>query len=310
MSDLFTFGEAMALFMSTDTDSVKTAKNFNMSAAGAEGNVAVAAKRLGLDVYYLTKLGNDFLGDNIISQFKAEGVETKHFLRSDNYTGTLVRNRGITEPLDVTYLRKCAAASTFQPADIDEEILKNSRWLHVSGITVALSDSARDTVAHALDLGRKHHLRISFDLNIRRKLGSEEKASVTLKELAHDLELLTGGVDEYELVFGTRDPEENFRIAASKGIKTLIMTAGPELMRVMHNGERFDFAPEVVKIVDPVGSGEAFISGTICGLLAGLELIDAIKQGSKCGAMVASTMGDWAGMVNGKDGLLPKEVWG
>ena len=307
MSDLFTFGEAMALFMSTDTDSVKTAKNFNMSAAGAEGNVAVAAKRLGLDVYYLTKLGNDFLGDNIISQFKAEGVETK---RSDNYTGTLVRNRGITEPLDVTYLRKCAAASTFQPADIDEEILKNSRWLHVSGITVALSDSARDTVAHALDLGRKHNLRISFDLNIRRKLWSEEKASVTLKELAHDLELLTGGVDEYELVFGTRDPEENFRIAASKGIKTLIMTAGPELMRVMHNGERFDFAPEVVKIVDPVGSGDAFISGTICGLLAGLELIDAIKQGSKCGAMVASTMGDWAGMVNGKDGLLPKEVWG
>ena len=310
MADLFTFGEAMALFMSTDTDSVKTARNYAMSAAGAEGNVAVAAHRLGLDVYYQTKLGKDFLGDNVLAQFKAEGLETSHFLRSDYYTGTLVRNRGQEEPLDVTYLRKCAAASTFQPSDIDEEVLKNSRWLHVSGITVALSDSARDTVAHALEIGRKHNLRISFDLNIRRKLWSEEKASNTLRDLAHDLELLTGGVDEYELVFGTKDPEENFKIAASKGIKTLIMTAGPGLMRIMHNGKRFDFQPEVVKIVDPVGSGDAFISGTICGLLAGLELVDAIKQGSKCGAIVASTMGDWAGMVTGTKGLLPREIWG
>lgn len=310
MADLFTFGEAMALFMSTDTDSVKTAKNYVMSAAGAEGNVAVAAHRLGLDVYYQTKLGKDFLGDNVISQFNTEGLETSHFLRSDNYTGTLVRNRGQEEPLDVTYLRKCAAASTFSPSDIDEEVLKKSRWLHVSGITVALSDSARDTVAHALDIARSNGLRISFDLNIRRKLWSEEKASTTLRELAHDVELLTGGVDEYELVFGTNDPEENFKIAASQGIKTLIMTAGPEIMRIMHNGKRFDFQPEVVKIVDPVGSGDAFISGTICGLLAGLELVDAIKQGSKCGAIVASTMGDWAGMVTGTKGLLPREIWG
>mgnify|MGYP000411461743 CR=1 FL=1 len=310
MNDLFTFGEAMALFMSTDTDSVKTARSYNMSAAGAEGNVAVAAHRLGLEVYYLTKLGKDFLGDNVISQFQAEGLTTSHFLRSDNYTGTLVRNRGQEEPLDVTYLRKCAAASTFTPEDIDEAELKNSRWLHVSGITVALSDSARDTVAHALDLGRKNGLRISLDLNIRRKLWSEEKAATTLRELAHDIELLTGGVDEYELVFGTKDPEENFRIAAAKRIKTLIMTAGPGLMRIMHEGKRFDFQPEVVKIVDPVGSGDAFISGTICGLLGGLELVDAIKQGSKCGAIVASTMGDWAGMVSGSNGLLPKEIWG
>ena len=310
MADLFTFGEAMALFMSTDTDSVKTARNYAMSAAGAEGNVAVAAHRLGLDVYYQTKLGKDFLGDNVISQFNTEGLETSHFLRSDNYTGTLVRNRGQEEPLDVTYLRKCAAASTFSPSDIDEEVLKKSRWLHVSGITVALSDSARDTVAHALDIARSNGLRISFDLNIRRKLWSEEKASTTLRELAHDVELLTGGVDEYELVFGTNDPEENFKIAASQGIKTLIMTAGPEIMRIMHNGKRFDFQPEVVKIVDPVGSGDAFISGTICGLLAGLELVDAIKQGSKCGAIVASTMGDWAGMVTGTKGLLPREIWG
>ena len=304
MPDLFTFGEAMALFMSSDTDSVKTARKYEMSAAGAEGNVAVAAKRLGLDVHFVTKLGDDFLGDNVISQFQSEGIDTTPFIRSENYTGALVRNRGQEEPLDVTYLRRCAAASTFEPKDIDENILAKSRWLHVTGITVALSDSARDSVAHALEIARKHQIQTSFDLNIRRKLWSPEKASTTLRELARDVRLITGGVDEYELVFGSKDPEENLRIATSKNIQTAIMTAGPELVRVLDNGVRFDFEPEVVKTIDPVGSGDAFISGTICGLLGGLDIRQAIKQGSRCGAMVAATMGDWAGMASGVKGIL------
>jgi len=309
MADLFTFGEAMALFMSSDTDSVKSAVKYEMSAAGAEGNVAVAARRLGLDVYFQTKLGNDHLGDNVANQFAQEGFETDHFLRVDNYTGALVRNRGISEPLDVTYLRRCSAGSTFAPVDIDVAKLEKSRWLHVTGITAALSDSARDAVAFAMEVARTNKVAISFDLNIRRKLWSAEKASKTLRELVHNVDLITGGVDEYELVFGGKTPAENFELAASKNIKTLIMTAGPEKMRIMHQGEYFEFEPETVKIVDPVGSGDAFISGTICGLLAGLDIHAAIKQGSKCGATVAATMGDWAGMVTGKNGILPAEVW-
>lgn len=305
MADLYTFGELMALFMAMDTDSVKTASKYQMSAAGAEANVAVAAHRLGLDVHFHSKVGNDYLGDAVISLMEKEGLATDHFVRSPSYTGTLVRNRGQEEKLDVTYLRKCAAASTFQPEDIDEAIIAGARWMHTTGITAALSESARNTVAHALELGRKHKVRTSFDLNIRLKLWSKEEAGKALNALAHDLELVTGGVDEYEIVFGGGDPETNLKIAADRGINTAIMTNGPEVMRILDRGNRFDFAPHKVKIVDPVGSGDAAIAGTICGILAGLSLHDAIAQGSKCGAMVASVLGDWAGMVEGKGGLLP-----
>ena len=305
MADLYTFGELMALFMAMDTDSVKTASQYQMSAAGAEANVAVASHRLGIDVHFHSKVGNDYLGDAVIALMEKEGLETKHFVRSNSYNGALVRNRGQEEKLDVTYLRKCAAASTFQPEDIDEEILAKSRWIHTTGITAALSESARNTVAHALDLARKHKIRASLDLNIRLKLWSKEEAGRALKELAHDLELLTGGVDEYEIVFGGGDPERNLKIAAEHGINIAIMTNGPEVMRILNNGERFDFEPHKIKIVDPVGSGDAAIAGTISGILAGLPLKDSISQGSKCGAMVASVLGDWAGMVEGKGGLLP-----
>jgi 2-dehydro-3-deoxygluconokinase len=305
MSDLYTFGELMALFMAMDTDSVKSASQYQMSAAGAEANVAVAAHRLGIDVHFHSKVGNDYLGEAVMALMEKEGLSTKHFVRSNSYTGALVRNRGQEEKLDVTYLRKCAAASTFEPSDIDESIIASSKWVHTTGITAALSESARNTVAHALDLARKHKVRASFDLNIRLKLWSKEEAGKALKELAHDLELVTGGVDEYEIVFGGGDPETNLKIASERGINIAIMTNGPEVMRILNNGERFDFAPEKVKIVDPVGSGDAAIAGTICGILAGLPIKDAIAQGSKCGAMVASVLGDWAGMVDGKGGLLP-----
>ena len=305
MADLFTFGELMALFMAMDTDSVKTASQYQMSAAGAEANVAVAAHRLGINVHYHSKIGNDYLGDAVKLLMEKEGLKTDHFVRSSSYTGALVRNRGQEEKLDVTYLRKCAAASTFQPTDIDESILAKSKWLHVTGITAALSESARNTVAHAMDLARKHNVRTSFDLNIRLKLWSKEEAGKALNELAHDVELITGGEDEYEIVFGGGDAETNLKIAASRGVNIAIMTNGPEVMRILAYGERFDYAPVKVKIVDPVGSGDAAISGTICGILAGLSIKDAIKQGSKCGAMVASVLGDWAGMVVGKGGLLP-----
>ncbi len=306
--DIFTFGEAMALFMTVDTDSVATASSYAMTAAGAEGNVAVAATRLGLDVYFQTKLGRDQLGDAVAGQFEAAGINSKHFLRVENYTGALVRNHGAIEVLENTYLRRCSAGSTFAPADIDIELLAQSRWLHVTGITVALSDTARDAVAFALESARSKKVGISFDLNIRRKLWTPEKARETLNAMVRDVDLVTGGVDEYELVFGSKDPEKNLTAASARGIKTVIMTAGPDEMRVMHEGKRFNFMPEKVKVIDPVGSGDAFISGTICGLLAGLSIQEAIAQGSKCGAMVASTMGDWAGMVSGAGGLLPDSL--
>jgi 2-dehydro-3-deoxygluconokinase len=119
-----------------------------------------------------------------------------------------------------------------------------------------------------------------------------------------DLDVVSGGVDEYEVIFGSKDPEENLAAVAALGVKTVIMTAGPEEMRILHEGKRFNYTPVKVKLVDPVGSGDAFISGTISGLIGGLSIEDAIAQGSKCGAAVAANRGDWALMIKGEKGIL------
>ena len=81
------------------------------------------------------------------------------------------------------------------------------------------------------------------------------------------------------------------------------MTKGPEELRYALDGQVHVVRPPLVKSIDPVGSGDAFTSGVISGLLGGLTAADAIAQGTISGARVASQFGDWAGLPSGTGGI-------
>ena len=303
MPDLYTFGEAMALFLASDTDSVLTARTYTRSTAGAEGNVAVGVTRLGLSAHFFTLMGNDQLGSAVLADFAAEGVDVSGVKRVDSFSSAMIRNPGTTAPVEASYLRKGAAASLMTPADLDQQVIAQSRWLHATGITCAISTNAAETVSAGLESARKHGIKKSFDLNIRRKLWSEEEARAVLEPIARDVDLLIGGEDEYCAIFGTSDGQEALRIAASRNNSVAIMTKGPEQLTYAVGGALTTIHPPQVKSVDPVGSGDAFTSGVISGLLAGLTVSDAIAQGTISGARVASQFGDWAGLPSGKGGV-------
>ena len=104
MPDLYTFGETMALFLTHDTDSVVDAREYERSTAGAEGNVAVAVKRLGLTSHFYTHFGDDELGTAVLNDFLAEGVDVSAVKRVPEFTGTIIRNPGTTRGVELTYL--------------------------------------------------------------------------------------------------------------------------------------------------------------------------------------------------------------
>jgi 2-dehydro-3-deoxygluconokinase len=302
MPDLYTFGEVMALFLAQDEGSVVLAKNFERLAAGAEANVAVALSRLGLDAHFYTRLGQDLLGEAVLADLRREGVDVSQVRQTTDFTGILIRNTGQAGCVEATYARRGSAASAIEPGDIDLSVLANSRWVHLTGITAAISLSARASVAYALDRAREQRKRISLDLNIRRKLWSEKKAAEVLFPMAHDLEVLIGGVDEYQTVFGEQDPEKCLSIAVERGIVHAVMTGAERPVRVRSGTERFDVVPPQITLVDPVGAGDAFTGGVIAALLAGQDIRSAVVQGSVCGANVASSRGDWAGLPYGTGG--------
>ncbi len=302
--DLFTFGESLSVFISTDTDSVLTAHNYERVTAGAEVNVAVALARLGLKSQFFSRFGQDQLGDVMIKDIAAEGVDISTVKRVPFFTGAMVRNPGKDAPVETTYLRKGSAASTIEASDIKDEFISNARWVHTTGITCAISESGANAVAHALARAKSLGVKSSFDLNLRRKLWSDEAAAKTLNPLANNVEFLIGGESEYEVVFGSKDAKAVLKDANDRGCKIAVMTNGDQPLRYSINGEFGEIIPPKVKAIDPVGSGDAFTGGTIAGLLSGMDPLDALRQGSRSGARVASMFGDWTGLPTGSGGVI------
>ena len=307
-TDLFTFGESLSVFISSDADSVMSATKFERVTAGAEVNVAVALARLGLKAQYFSRFGNDQLGSVMLADIEAEGVDVSLAKRVDSFTGAMVRNPGKTAPVEISYLRKGSAASTIEPSDILDSYISSTRWLHATGITCAISESGAKTVKYALEKAAQLKVKSSFDLNIRRKLWSEDAARKVLEPLAREVELLIGGEDEYQVVFGKVDPKQILAEVNKRGCKIAVMTKGDQKMRFSIDGNYEEITPPKVVAVDPVGSGDAFTGGVIAGLLSGMSAKSALEQGSICGALVASMFGDWTGIPTGVAGVIDKEI--
>ena len=307
-SDLFTFGEALSVFISSDTDSVMSARKFERVTAGAEVNVAVTISRLGLKPSYFSRFGNDQLGAVMLADIQAQGVDVSSAKRIDLFTAAMVRNPGRTAPVEISYLRKGSAASTIEPEDILDSYISSSRWLHTTGITCAISQSGAAAVKDALAKAASLGVKSSFDLNLRRKLWSEADAKKTLQPLAENIEFLIGGEDEYQVVFGRSDAKKVLLEANNRGCRIAVMTKGDQPMRYAIDGEYGEITPPKVVAVDPVGSGDAFTGGAIAGLLSGLNEFDALTQGSICGASVASMFGDWTGIPTGSAGVVNEKV--
>ena len=303
-TDLFTFGEALSVFIASDSDSVMSAQKYERVTAGAELNVAVTLSRLGLKSQYFSRFGNDQLGSVMLADIEAEGVDISLVKRVDSFTGAMVRNSGKSQVVEISYLRKGSAASTIEPQDILDSYISSAKWLHTTGITCAISTTGAATVKYALSKAASLGIKSSFDLNIRRRLWSEADAKKVLAPLASNIELLIGGEDEYQVVFGSNEPKKILAEANKRGCRIAVMTKGDQQLRYCVDGNYDEITPPKVIALDPVGSGDAFTGGAIAGLLSGMSVDQALRQGSICGALVASMFGDWTGIPTGELGVI------
>ena len=303
-TDLFTFGEALSVFIASDSDSVMSAQKYERVTAGAELNVAVTLSRLGLKSQYFSRFGNDQLGSVMLADIEAEGVDISLVKRVDSFTGAMVRNSGKSQLVEISYLRKGSAASTIEPQDILDSYISSAKWLHTTGITCAISTTGAATVKYALSKAASLGIKSSFDLNIRRRLWSEADAKKVLAPLASNIELLIGGEDEYLVVFGSNEPKKILAEANKRGCRIAVMTKGDQQLRYCVDGNYEEITPPKVIALDPVGSGDAFTGGAIAGLLSGMSVDQALRQGSICGALVASMFGDWTGIPTGELGVI------
>ena len=238
------------MFIASDSDSVMSAQKYERVTAGAELNVAVTLSRLGLKSQYFSRFGNDQLGSVMLADIEAEGVDISLVKRVDSFTGAMVRNSGKSQVVEISYLRKGSAASTIEPQDILDSYISSAKWLHTTGITCAISTTGAATVKYALSKAASLGIKSSFDLNIRRRLWSEADAKKVLAPLASNIELLIGGEDEYQVVFGSNEPKKILAEANKRGCRIAVMTKGDQQLRYCVDGNYDEITPPKVIALD------------------------------------------------------------
>lgn len=185
-----TLGETLALLTSEQPGPLRHARSLTVGIAGAESNLAIGVRRLGVAAAWLGRVGGDELGRMIHSSLAGQHVATTALVDPTAPTGLILKERRTSTRTRVRYYRAGSAGSQLCPADLDEATIAAARVLHITGITAALSDTARNALLAATELASVHRTAISLDLNYRRALWSPEQARAVLRELVSRADIL------------------------------------------------------------------------------------------------------------------------
>ena len=300
-----TLGEGLISLVAAQPGPLAEAAVFERHVAGAEANVAVGLARLGRSVAYIGRVGSDGFGVAIVRRLRAEGVDVRHLsVDTGATTGLMLRERRVLGAAEVVYARTGSAGSRLSTEDVDraaaDGLFTGTHWLHVTGITPALSATAHDAVMRAVELARGAGLTISFDVNLRRRLWSDAAAAPIVRGLAQQADVVLGSPDELAVVTGADagDPAALARAVLALGATYAVVKLGADGALGATNGRAPITVPAlpVPSVVDPVGAGDAFSAGFIDARLGDTDLLVALRRANACGAAAVTTMGDLTGL--------------
>ena len=273
---------------------LRHADNLELKIGGAESNLAIALSRLGLSAGWVSYLGDDEPGQLVLDRIRAEGVDTSQVHRTKEHPTGLYLREQVGTDVRVYYYRRGSAAATMTQEAFELDYLSGSSFLHLTGITPALSEACRSFILWA---AREAGTRISFDVNYRSKLWGTERAREFIEEILPDVDLLFVGDEEARALWG-RDDEDLVRELASKGPEEVILKRGKAGSLAFVDGEVLEHHAFTVAEVDPVGAGDAFDAGYLAGHLWDLPAEERLRVANAMGAMSVATLGDYEGLPN------------
>lgn len=271
---------------------LRHATGLELKIGGAESNLAIALSRLGLSAGWASYLGDDEMGQLVLDRVRAEGVDTSRVARvGDHPTGLYLREQVGTD-VRVYYYRQDSAASTMRPEAFDRDYLSGATFLHLTGITPALSEACR---AFVLWAARDAGARVSFDVNYRSKLWGTGMAREFIEEILPDVHLLFVGDEEARALWGS-DDEALVRWLAAKGPEEVVLKRGMAGSLALAGDEVLEHPSFDAAEVDPVGAGDAFAAGYLAGHVWDLPAEERLRVANAMGAMSVATLGDYEGL--------------
>ncbi|MFF1571586.1 sugar kinase [Leifsonia sp. NPDC058292] len=292
-----TIGEAMVVLFPDGGQPLADATTFGSDTGGAEFNVATSVARMGVPTAWISRLGDDGFGERIRRAAADAGLDTSAVeIDAERPTGLYVKEaKGGPDGLSTRmhYYRRDSAASAIGPdlfaTPAAAAALRDSRIVHTSGITPALSPSSAAAVSGLRSAVGAETI-VSVDLNYRPQLWQGRTAEA-LTALVSQADLLFAGLDEAETHFGHSDTERLF--AENPALSTLVLKDDVRrATSVTRDGETTHVPCLTVEVVEPVGAGDAFAAGYLAALAEGRDEVACLRLGHAVAALTLIVAGD------------------
>lgn len=282
--DIVCLGEPLVEF-----NQVNDKGHYLFGHGGDTSNCAIAAARAGASVGYITALGQDEFGDSFMRLWAENGVDASQVSRrADAHTGVYFVTHGPDGHV-FSYLRAGSAASRMTPEQLPRDYIADARVLHVSGISMAISASAADTVFEAIEIARNAGVLVSFDTNLRLRLWPIERARAITEAAMRKCDIALPGLEDANQLIGISDPDVIADHYLEGGAKVVALTLGQEGCLVATPDERRRVAGIKVKAVDATAAGDTFDGNFLAEYLRHGDPFEAARFANAAAAL--STQG-------------------
>lgn len=315
---IITFGEIMLRLAPPGYTRFSQASSFEATYGGGEANVAVSLANFGMDAAFVSKLPTHAIGQSAVNDLRKYGVDTSLITRGGERVGIYYLEKGASQRASqVIYDRAYSAIALANPTDFNwDEIFEGADWFHFSGITPALGKTIAEITLEACKQAKAKNVKVSCDLNYRKKLWSSEEANVYMSELMKYVDVCIANEEDAEKVFQIKASKNDVEagqlnhegyIDVAKQIKERFATSGVAITlresisandnlwsAMYYDGETAHFSKKYpLHIVDRVGGGDSFAAGLIYALLNHYKSANAIEFAVGASCLKHSIEGDY-----------------
>ena len=306
------FGEIMLRLTPPNNQKILQSNSFEAVYSGGEANVIASLSMFGHDTKFVTKLPDNHLGQKVLSKFRGYNVDISDIVTGEGRLGIYFSEIGHgLRSTEVIYDRKYSAISMADKSEFNiDKILDGVGFVHMSGITPALSKSLREFTIDFIKACKQRGILVSYDSNFRAKLWSLEEAREVLEEVMPLIDIaFLGHLDMINILqFEDKGLEfdENLNYLYSRLFekypnlkyaactkRTVNSINNNSLKGYLFDGERLIVSNEYnFDILDRVGGGDAFTAGVIHGILKDMNHEEIIEFGICASSLKHSILGD------------------
>lgn len=287
MAQILAFGEPLAEFNQTRPGNAE----WRLGYGGDTSNFCIAAARQGASVGYISAVGADRFGDDLRSLWQKEGVDHSHVLTDAQAPTGMYFVSHDASGHHFDYLRAGSAASRYSATRLPRRAIASARVLHLSGISLAISERACDAGLAAMAEARAVGVMVSLDTNLRLRLWPLARARAIMREALQMCDLCLPSWDDITALLDCREPDAVVDKLLAWGSKLVILKRGANGCYVATPTDRNLVMPHVVDAVDATGAGDCFGGAFVARLMAGDNPLAAARYANVAAALSTTGYG-------------------